>query len=190
MRRVLRFTLIVLAASPVGAAWSQTLDLTAEIARLRARLAANSAQEQHCLAGATQPVWTASLATDLKALQARANQAAAEGASVEAQRWKELARKAEALEARTTANARTGAELFQSQQIGLDCMDRFSAEREALRASLEVAVADPGAYGESLSEARAYGTTRLRQDLVRLQERSRALSARWKLTQADAGAGA
>jgi hypothetical protein len=143
MRRALFVTLIVLAASPVGAAWSQTLDLTAEIARLRARLAANSAQEQHCLAGATQPVWTAALATDLKALQARASQAAAEGASAEAQRWRELARKAEALEARTTANARTGAELFQSQQIGLDCLDRFSAEREALRASLEVAVVDP-----------------------------------------------
>ncbi len=190
MRRVLRFTLIVLAASPVGAAWSQTLDLTAEIARLRARLAANSAQEQHCLAGATQPVWTASLASDLKALQAQASQAAAEGSSAEAQRWRELARKAEALEARTTANARTGAELFQSQQIGLDCLDRFSAEREALRASLEVAVADPGAYGESLGEAREHGTTRLRQGLVRLQERSRALSARWKLTQAEAWAGA
>jgi hypothetical protein len=190
MRRSFFVTLIVLAASPVGAAWSQTLDLTAELARLRARLAANSAQEQHCLAGATQPVWTAALATDLKALQARASQAAAEGASAEAQRWRELARKAEALEARTTANARTGAELFQSQQIGLDCLDRFSAEREALRASLEVAVIDPGAYGESLGEARAHGTTRLRQDLVRLQERSRALSAHWKHTQADAAAGA
>jgi hypothetical protein len=182
--------LIALAASPVGAARSQTLDLTAEIARLRGRLAANSAQEQHCLASATQPVWTASLATDLKALQARASQAAAEGTSAEAQRWRELARKAEALEARTTANARTGAELFQSQQIGLDCLDRFSPEREALRASLEVAVTDPGAYGESLSEAREHGTARLRQDLVRLQERSRALSVRWKLTPADAGAGA
>lgn len=190
MRRALFSTLIAVAALPVAAAWSQTLDLTAEIARLRGRLAANSAQEQHCLAGATQPVWTAALATDLKALQARATQAAAEGASAEAQRWRELARKAEALEARTTANARTGAELFQSQQIGLDCLDRFSAEREALRASLEVAVADPGAYGESLSEAREHGTTRLRHDLVRLQERSRALSARWKITQADAGAGA
>jgi hypothetical protein len=190
MRRALCYTLIAVAASPVAAAWSQTLDLTAEIARLRGRLAANSAQEQHCLAGATQPVWTASLATDLKALQARATQAAAEGASAEAQRWRELARKAEALEARTTANARTGAELFQSQQIGLDCLDRFSAEREALRASLEIAVADPGAYGESLGEAREHGIARLRQDLVRLQERSRALSARWKITQADAGAGA
>ncbi len=190
MRRSLLFTLIALAASPVGAAWSQTLDLTAEIARLRARLAANSAQEQHCLAGATQPVWTAALATDLKALQARASQAAAEGASAEAQRWRELARKAEALEARTIANARTGAELFQGQQIGLDCLDRFSAEREALRASLEVAVVDPGAYGESLGEARVHGTARLRQDLVRLQERSRALSAHWKHTQADAAAGA
>jgi hypothetical protein len=190
MRRALLFTLIVLAASPVGAAWSQTLDLTAEIARLRARLAANSAQEQHCLAGATQPVWTASLASDLKALQAQASQAAAEGSSAEAQRWRELARKAEALEARTTANARTGAELFQSQQIGLDCLDRFVAEREALRASLEVAVVDPGAYGESLTEAREHGTARLRQDLVRLHERSRAVSAQWKLTQVDAGAGA
>ena len=190
MRRALFVTLLVLVASPVGAAWSQTLDLTAEIARLRARLAANSAQEQHCLAGATQPVWTAALATDLKALQARASQAAAEGASAEAQRWRELARKAEALEARTTANARTGAELFQSQQIGLDCLDRFSAEREALRASLEIAVVDPGAYGESLGEARVHGTARLRQDLVRLQERSRALSAHWKHTQADAAAGA
>jgi hypothetical protein len=190
MRRSLFVTLLVLAAAPMGAAWSQTLDLTAEIASLRARLAANSAQEQHCLAGATQPVWTAALATDLKALQARASQAAAEGASAEAQRWRELARKAEALEARTTANARTGAELFQSQQIGLDCLDRFSAEREALRASLEIAVVDPGAYGESLGEARVHGTARLRQDLVRLQERSRALSTQWKHTQADAAAGA
>jgi hypothetical protein len=190
MRRVFLFTLIALAAATVDAVWSQTLDLTAEIARLRGRLAANSAQEQHCLAGATQPVWTAALATDLKALRARASQAAAEGATAEAQRWRELARKAETLEARTTANARTGAELFQSQQIGLDCLDRFVAEREALRASLEVAVVDPGAYGESLGEAREHGTARLRQDLVRLQERSRALSAQWKLTQADAAAGA
>ena len=39
MRRALFVTLIVLAVSPVGAAWSQTLDLTAEIARLRAGLA-------------------------------------------------------------------------------------------------------------------------------------------------------
>lgn len=190
MRRPLLFTLIALAAAPVCVAWSQPLDLAAEIARLRARLAANSAQEQHCLASATQPVWTASLATDLKVLQARANQAAGEGAGAEAQRWRELARKAEVLETRTTANARTGAELFQSQQIGLDCLDRFSAEREALRASLEVAVADPGAYGESLGEVREHGTARLRQDLVRVQERSRALSAQWKLTQADAAAGA
>jgi hypothetical protein len=189
MRRTLALALLALAASPVGAASSQTLDLPTEIARLRGRLAANSAQEQHCLAGATQPVWTASLASDLKTLQARASQAAAEGTGADAQRWRELARKAEALEARTTANARTGAELFQSQQIGLDCLDRFSAEREALRASLEIALADPSGYGESLSEAREHGTARLRQDLVRLQERSRALSARWKITQTDAGAG-
>lgn len=143
MGRTLAIALLALAASPVGAASSQTLDLPTEIARLRGRLAANSAQEQHCLAGAAQPVWTASLASDLKALQARASQAAAEGTSADARRWRELARKAEALAARTTAKARTGAELFQSQQIGLDCLDRFSAEREALRASLEIAVADP-----------------------------------------------
>ena len=71
-------------------------------------------------------------------------------------------------------NARTGAELFQSQQIGLDCLDRFAGEREALHASLEVAVADPAAYGDSLRQAREHGAARLRQDLARLQERSRA----------------
>jgi hypothetical protein len=43
MRRSLLVTLIALTVAPGGAAWSQTLDLTAEIARLRARLAANSA---------------------------------------------------------------------------------------------------------------------------------------------------
>ncbi|HSB41545.1 MAG TPA: hypothetical protein VLK28_06910 [Methylomirabilota bacterium] len=133
---------------------------------------------------------TASLAGDLKALQARANQAAAEGTGTEAQRWRELARKAEALEARATSNARTGADLFQSQQLGLGCLDGFAAEREALRASLEVAVADPRAYGESLHEARQHGSTRLRQDLSRLQERGRALSAEWKRTRAEALAGA
>ena len=85
------------------------------------------------------------------------------------------------LEARTTVNARSGAELFQSQQIGLDCLDRFSAEREALHASLEIAVADPAAYGDSLREAREHGTARLHQDLARLRERSRALSAHWKV---------
>lgn len=165
-------------------------DVTAEIARLRTRLADNGAQEQHCMAGATQPVWTASLATDLKALQERARQAAAEGASADAQRWKELARKAETLEARAAVNARTGAELFQSQQIGLDCLDRYAGEREALRASLEVAVTDPAVYGESLRQAREHGTARLRQDLARLREQSRALSAQWRQAPAEAGAGA
>jgi len=51
-------------------------------------------------------------------------------------------------------------------------------------------VADPGTYGESLHAAREYATARLRQDLVRLQERSRGLAVRWKLTHADAAAGA
>ena len=141
------------------------------------------------MAGATQPVWTASLATDLKMLQDRARQAAADGSPAEAKRWNELARKAEALETRATANARTGAELFQSQQIGLDCLDRFAGEREALHASLQVAVDDPAAYGASLRLAREQGTAALRQDLARLQERSRTLSAEWRKTPGKVGSG-
>ena len=165
-------------------------DVATEIARLRARLADNAAQEQHCLAGATQPVWTASLAGDLRALQDRAKQAAASGDTAQAQRWRELARKAETLEARAAVSARSGAELFQSQQIGLDCLERFAGEREALRASLEVAVVDPAAYGESLRRVREHGMAELHQDLVRLQAQSRALSAQWRLTRADASASA
>ncbi|HUP37601.1 MAG TPA: hypothetical protein VNC82_19410 [Candidatus Limnocylindria bacterium] len=168
MRHALQVTLIALVASPASAGWSQTLDLTAEIAHLRARLAANSAQEQHCLADATRPVWTAALATDLQALRARASQAAAEGVTADAQRWRELARKAEALEARTTTNARTGAELFQSQQIGLDCLDRFAAEREALRASLEIAVADPALRAAEALVAAADAWNRERVAIERL----------------------
>ena len=184
MRHLLLF--MPLAMALVNPAWSETADVAAEIARLRARLAANSAQEQHCLAGAARPVWTASVASDLKMLQARASQAAAEGADAQARRWRELAQKAAALEARATANARSGAELAQSQQVGLDCLDRFSPESEALRASLQVALADPGVYRESLDEARQHGTARLRQDLARVHERSRALSAEWKATRAEA----
>ena len=189
LRSLIALGALGLALGPAAPAGAEA-DVGAEIARLRARLADNGAQEQHCMAGATQPVWTASLATDLKALQERARQAAVDGASADAQRWKELARKAEALEARAAINARTGAELFQSQQIGLDCLDRFAAEREALHASLEVAVTDPAGYGESLRQAREQGTARLRQDLARLREQSRALSAQWRQTPAEAGAGA
>ncbi len=167
-----------------------TPDVAVEIAHLRARLADNAAQEQHCLAGATQPVWTASLAGDLRALQDRAKQAAANGDTAQAQRWRELARKAEALEARAAVSARSGAELFQSQQIGLDCLERFAAEREALRASLEVAVVDPAAYGESRRRVREHGMTELREDLVRLQAHGRALSAQWRQSRADASRGA
>jgi hypothetical protein len=180
--------LLLGAAAPARA--EGTDDVAAEIARLRARLAATSTQEQHCLSIATQPIWTASLATDLKVLQDRARHAAADGSAAEAQRWTELARKAEALEARATANARTGGELLQSQQVGLDCLGRFAGEREALHASLQVAVDDPGAYGASLRLAREQGTAALRQDLARLQERSRSLSAEWKRTPAKAGTGA
>jgi len=181
----------LLALAPAAPARGENMaDLAPEIARLRARLADNAAREQHCMAGATQPVWTASLATDLKDLRDRARRAASEGAAADAQRWKDLARKAEALETQAAVNARTGAELFQSQQIGLDCLDRFAGEREALHASLEVAVADPAAYGDSLRQAREHGAARLRQDLARLQERSRALSAQWKRTPPEAGVGA
>jgi hypothetical protein len=191
LRPLLALGALGLALAPAAPArGDNTADIAPEIARLRARLADNAAREQHCMAGATQPVWTASLATDLKDLRDRARQAATEGATADAQRWKELARKAEALETQAVVNARTGAELFQSQQIGLDCLDRFAGEREALRASLEVAMADPAGYGDSLRQAREHGTARLRQDLTRLQERSRALSAQWKQTPPDAGAGA
>jgi hypothetical protein len=190
LRSLIALGALGLALGPAAAPARAEADVAAEIARLRARLADNGAQEQHCMAGATQPVWTAALATDLKALQERAQQAAGDGAGADAQRWKELARKAQALEARAAINARTGAELFQSQQIGLDCLDRFAGEREALRASLEVAVADPAGYGESLRQAREQGTARLRQDLARLREQSRALSAQWRQAPAEAGAGA
>jgi hypothetical protein len=191
LRPLLALGALGLALAPAAPArGDNTADIAPEIARLRARLADNAAREQHCMAGATQPVWTASLATDLKDLRDRARQAATEGATADAQRWKELARKAEALETQAVVNARTGAELFQSQQIGLDCLDRFAGEREALRASLEVAMADPAGYGDSLRQAREHGTARLRQDLTRLQERSRALSAQWKQTPPDACAGA
>jgi hypothetical protein len=191
LRPLLALGALGLALAPAAPARGEnTADIAPEIASLRARLADNAAREQHCMAGASQPVWTASLATDLKDLRDRARQAATEGTTADAQRWKALARKAETLETQAMVNARTGAELFQSQQIGLDCLVRFAGEREALRASLEVAMADPAGYGDSLRQAREHGTARLRHDLARLQERSRALSAQWKQTPPDAGAGA
>ena len=107
--------------------------------------------------GTAQPVWTTSLATDLRVLQDRANQAAAAGSTAEARRWKELARKAELLQAQVMESGRTGADLFRSQEIGLDCLDRHAEEREALRTSLEVAVAEPALYAESLALARTLG---------------------------------
>ena len=181
---------LLLALIPGHPAWGESADVSAEIARLRARLAASAAQEQHCLSGTTRPVWTASVASDLKMLQARASQAAAEGADAQAQRWRELAQKAAALEARAAASARRGADLAQSQQVGLDCLNRFAPDNEALRASLEVALVDPAVYRESLDEARRHGDGRLRQDLARVQERSRALLAEWKVARAEAQAGA
>lgn len=180
--------LLLGAAGPARA--ESTDDLTGEIARLRVRLAANGSQEQQCMSTATRPIWTASLATDLKLLQDRARQAAIDGSPAEAKRWDELARKAAALETQAIANARTGAELLQSQQVGLNCLDRFVAEREALHASLQLAVDDPAAYGASVRLAREQGTAALREDLARLRQRSRTLSAEWKKAPAMAGAGA
>src|ERR1700730_19003549 len=100
LRPLLTLGALVLALFPAAPARGEnTADLAPEIARLRARLADNAAREQHCMAGATQPDWTASLAIDLKMLQDRARQAASDGGSADARRSKELARKAEALEA-------------------------------------------------------------------------------------------
>ena len=163
-------------------------DLAVEIARLRGRLADSGAQQHQCLAGATQPVWTAALATDIKALQDQANQAAAEGTPAEARRWRELAKKAELLQAQVAERGRTGADLFQSQQIGLDCLDRHAEEREALRASLEIALADPPAYAESLRLAREHRGAMLRADLAALLAQSRVLSLRWKQDRSQSAA--
>jgi len=86
-------------------------------------------------------------------------------------------------------NARTGAELFQSQQIGLDCLDRFAGEREALRASLEVAMADPAGYGD-LRSGRPRARDRAGCDRTSRGSRSGAgrSRAQWKQTPPDAGA--
>jgi hypothetical protein len=168
------------ALATVGGAWSQALDLTTEIARLRARLAANSAQEQHCLAGATQPVWTASVATDLCFSDPRQS-GGRRGPSASSGGARAQGRDARA---RTTPT-RTGRAL-PDQQIRLDCLDRADRERRPPSGR----GGRPRRVRRLVSEARAHGTARLRQDLVRLQERSRALSAHWKLSQADAGAGA
>lgn len=181
VRRALALSLLGLTLWPATSGRAETApQIAVEIARLRARLAESGAQQHHCLAGAAQPVWTASLATDLKALQDRATQAAAEGTTAEARRWKELARKAELLQAQVAEGRRTGADLFQSQQVGLDCLDRHAGEREALRASLEIAVADPVAYAASLRLAREDGGQTLRGDLAALLEESRGLLLRWR----------
>jgi hypothetical protein len=163
-------------------------DVAMEIARLRGRLADLGAHQHHCLAGATLPVWTAALATDLKTLQDRANQAAADGSTAETRRWKELARRAELLQAQVAESGRTGADLLQRQQIGLDCLNRHAEEREALRASLEVAVADPAAYAESLRLAHEDNGVTLRHDLAALLENGRVLSLRWKQDRSDSNA--
>lgn len=72
--RTLVATVVALTLGPAGPARGETsTDIAAELARLRARVADNSAHEQHCPAGATQPVWTAAVTRDLKALRERAD---------------------------------------------------------------------------------------------------------------------
>src|SRR4026209_1450246 len=91
MRRAAR--LLALQGLPLSLLWATgpvhaepAPDVAVEIARLRGRLADSGAQQHQCLAGATQPVWTAALATDIKALQDRANRAAAEGTPADGRR--------------------------------------------------------------------------------------------------------
>src|SRR4029450_3329188 len=100
------------------------------------------------------------------------------GTSAEARRWKELAQKAELLQAQLAERGRNGADLVQRQPTGLASLDRHAGAREAPRASLEIAVADPVAYAGSLRLAREDGRTTWRADLAALLEKGRALSPR------------
>ncbi len=173
------FVLVLAAISVRPALGGADPEVAAEIARLRAQLAASGAQEQLCLAGATRPVWVAPVASDLKVLEARAREAgAAAPGSAEAETWRELERKARALEAHAVVDARSGADLLNAQQAGLGCLDRFAAEREALHASLELALADPAAYHESLRLARESGG--LDRELSALHESALALAGAFR----------
>src|SRR4029453_13096058 len=162
------FAASLLVLSSTGPARAQTPpDVAVEIARLRGRLADTGAQQHECLARATQPVWTAAVATDIKALQDRANQAASDGTTAETRRWKELAKKAELLQAQLAERGRNGADLFQSQQTGLDCLDRHAEEREAMRGAPEIPVRDPCRQSGGLRPIPATGALGRENDLAR-----------------------
>lgn len=182
------FPLLLAFAVPV-AAWAQSDgDIAADIARLRSQLAASVAQEQQCLAGATLTVWAGPTAQDLQQLKDRARQmqeravrgAGAGGNARDVEAWRALQQKAEQLETLARANARSGADLLATQAIGLDCLDRFAGEREALRASLEQALADPAAYKASLRDARMNGAASLRRDLDTLRASALGMAARFR----------
>jgi hypothetical protein len=178
--------LVLLLAAPL-AAWAQADgDIAIDIARLRSLLAASAAQEQQCLAGATRAVWARGSAKDLQQLKDRARQmqeralrgAGAGGDARDVEAWRALQQKAEQLEAMAVANARSGADLLATQAVGMDCLDRFAGEREALRASLEQALSDPAAYTVSLRDARLNGGASLRRDVGALRARALGLAAR------------
>jgi hypothetical protein len=156
--------------------------LREEVARLRAALGQSAAQEQQCLAAAARPVWAAPLAEDVRMLRERARQASDSDGGA----WKELLRKAEELEAQARENARTGADLLTTQYIGLGCLERYGAQREALRASLELALQEPAAYLASLAELRAHGTAPLLRDLAALRQSELRLAAALRAQAPDA----
>ncbi len=182
---MIRFLAVLLALAAPTAAFADTdRELAPEIARLRARLAAGAAQEQQCLAGATQKVWGGATARDLQQLKDRARQMQeraqrGSGAGGDTEAWRALQQRVEQLEAQARADAQSGADLLSTQAIGMDCLDRFAGEREALRASLELVLADPDAYKASLREARDGGAS-LRWDVTTLHARALAWAARFR----------
>jgi len=184
--------LFLILAVPVSV-WAQSDgDITSDLARLRSLLATSAAQEQQCLAGATQTIWAGATAKDLEHLKERARQmqeralhgAGGGGQVHDAEAWQVLQQKAEQLEAQTRANARSGADLLAIQAIGLDCLDRFAGEREAYRASLEQALAEPATYKASVQDARLNGAASLRRDLTALHVSALGLAARFRVESA------
>jgi hypothetical protein len=178
---------LLLLSIPVSA-WAQSDgDTASDVARLRSLLASSVAQEQQCLAGATQTVWAGTTVKDLQQLKERARQmqeralrgAGSGGEARDVEAWQMLQQKAEQLEMLARANARSGADLLTIQAIGLDCLDRFAGEREAYRASLEQALTEPSAYRTSLQDARVNGAASLRQDLIALRLNALGLAGRF-----------
>ena len=182
---MIRLLAVVLAlVAPAVAFDDADRELAPEIARLRSLLGASAAKEQQCLSGATQKVWAGATSRDLQQLKERARQMQERaqrggGAGGDTEAWRALQQRLEQLEAQARADARSGADLLSTQAIGMDCLDRFAGEREALRASLELALDDPAAYKASLREARDGGAA-LRWDVTTLHARALAWAARFR----------